>query len=47
MESWGIAADNGYWKPVLRVSVGPGGDARFEELRMLLDRSGLVVERRN
>jgi hypothetical protein len=46
MNSWGIAAENGYWKPVLRVAVGPGADSRFEELRTLLDRSGLVVERR-
>jgi hypothetical protein len=47
MESWGIAAENGYWKPVLRVTVAPGAEARFEELKTLLEGSGLIVERRN
>lgn len=48
MDSWGIAAENGYWRPVLKVAVEPSSEAeaRYEELVTLLDGSGLVVERR-
>jgi hypothetical protein len=46
MSSWGIAAENGYWKPILRVDVAPDANLQYEELRTLLDRSGLTVERR-
>jgi len=45
VNGWGIAVANGYWKPVLHVSVMPGAEERFEELRVLLDGSGLGVER--
>ena len=46
MEQWGIAGDNCYWKPALRVQVSPDAEARFAELSTLLDGSGLVIERR-
>ncbi|MBM4004065.1 MAG: hypothetical protein FJ295_12390 [Planctomycetes bacterium] len=46
-ETWGLAVANGYWKPVLRVEVAPGADARFEEFRTLMSGSGLDVERKN
>jgi hypothetical protein len=46
IESWGMAAAGMYWRPVLQVSVAPGAEPRFEELRRLLDGSGLAVERR-
>lgn len=46
MESWGIAAEGGYWKPVLRVQVAPEAEGRFEELCTLLAGSGFVIERK-
>ncbi len=45
IEQWGIAVAGGYWKPVLRVHVAQGADQRFQELRVLLDGSGLEVQR--
>jgi hypothetical protein len=45
VEEWGIAVAGGYWKPVLNVYVAQGADARFDELRVLLDGSGLEVRR--
>ena len=46
MESWGIAGRNMYWRPVLRVSVAPGAQRRFDELAALLEGSGLLVEKK-
>lgn len=45
VDTWGIAVAGGYWKPVLHVAVTPGAEPRFEELRVLLDNSGLEVQR--
>ncbi len=45
IEQWGIAVAGGYWKPVLHVQVAQGADERFDELRTLLDGSGLEVQR--
>ncbi|MHB0955809.1 MAG: hypothetical protein ACYC0X_05450 [Pirellulaceae bacterium] len=45
VDEWGIAVAGGYWKPVLNVYVAQGADGRFEELRVLLDGSGLEVRR--
>ena len=48
IESWGIAGPPGaYWKPVLRVEVGRGGEQRFTDLETLLRGSGIVVERKS
>jgi len=44
IDGWGIAGENAFWKPELRFSVLPGGQQRFADLQMLLDRSGLIVE---
>ena len=46
MEAWGIAGRSMYWRPVLKVSVAPGGERRFAELATLLEGSGLLVERK-
>ena len=46
METWGIAGRSMYWRPVLKVSVAPGGERRFAELAALLEGSGLMVERK-
>jgi hypothetical protein len=46
MERWGMAVAGGFWKPVLKVRVAPGGEARFQELTRLLEDSGMEIERR-
>lgn len=46
METWGIAGDGCYWKPVLRVQVAPDAEPQFQELTRLLQGSGLTVERK-
>jgi hypothetical protein len=46
MEEWGLAAENGYWKPVLHVEVAGDADARYEELRAALQGSGIDVQRK-
>jgi hypothetical protein len=46
MKRWGMAVAGGYWKPVARVQVFPGAETRFRELQILLDNSGIQVERR-
>lgn len=45
MKQWGIAGRGMYWKPVLKVFVAVGAEARFAELRILLDGSGLEIQR--
>ena len=45
MESWGIAGKGMYWRPVLNLYVAPNAEDRFEELKTLLDGSGLEVKR--
>jgi hypothetical protein len=47
MEQWGIAVAGGYWKPILRVEVGHGAEARFQELHVLLQDSGIDVTRKS
>ena len=44
IDRWGIAGQNAFWKPELRFSILPGGQQRFEDLQVLLDQSGLIVE---
>jgi hypothetical protein len=46
VDGWGTAPVRGYWRPVLTVQVVPGAEGRFQELRTLLDDSGLQVERK-
>ena len=46
MESWGIAGRQAYWKPILEFEVAPGGEQRFQELKSLLDESGMEVQRK-
>jgi hypothetical protein len=43
VDRWGLALSGGYWKPVLEVEVIPGAEQRYEQLRRLLDGSGLEV----
>jgi len=46
VDTWGIAGNGMYWRPVLHVSVAPGAERRFEELNALMEDSGLRIERR-
>ena len=46
IEAWGMAGRGMYWRPVLQVSVAPGGDRRFSDLEALLDGSGFTVKRK-
>ncbi|HEY1068356.1 MAG TPA: hypothetical protein VGE52_19685, partial [Pirellulales bacterium] len=43
IRQWGIAGKNMYWRPSLVVEVTPGAEPRFEELRSLLDGSGMEI----
>ncbi len=45
MERWGSAGNGMYWRPVLRLHVAPGAEARYADLEALLEGSGLGVER--
>jgi hypothetical protein len=47
IDRWGMAGPSMYWKPVLNVEVYPGGETRFQELRHLLQGSGIEIERSN
>ncbi len=46
MKRWGMAVAGGHWKPVVRVEVLPRAEGRFRELEILLEGSGIQVERR-
>ena len=46
MKRWGMAVAGGYWKPVARIEVLPGAEWRFNELKTLLQGSGIQVEER-
>ena len=44
IDSWGVSGANAYWKPQLRISVSSDGKQRYQEIRSLLDQSGLTVQ---
>lgn len=46
VDAWGLALTGGYWKPVLVVDVTPQADWRYEQLRRLMQGSGLEIQRR-
>jgi hypothetical protein len=46
IEEWGAAGTGMYWKPALHVEVAPGGEKRFEQLKYLLDGSGIEVRQK-
>jgi len=45
MKPWGIAGRGMYWRPILTVEVHDGAEARFDEIRDLMEGSGLEVRR--
>jgi hypothetical protein len=47
IDSWGIAGEGMFWRPMLVVSVSLGAEDRFEELRALLADSGLEMHIKN
>ena len=47
VDSWGLALAGGYWKPVLIVDVAPQAAWRFDQLKRLMEGSGLEVKLRN
>jgi len=47
MEGWGIAGNGMYWRPILKVRVAPEAELRFAELNILLEDSGLKIERKD
>jgi len=46
IERWGAAIPGGRWQPSLAVEVMPGGEARYHQIRTLLDGSGVEVQGR-
>jgi hypothetical protein len=44
IESWGMAGDGLYWRPVLSLHVSPDGSRRADDLRRLLKNSGLELQ---
>ena len=46
MQSWGIAGNGMYWRPILNVYVAPDAEGRYAELDALLEGSGFSMERK-
>jgi hypothetical protein len=46
VEGWGVALAGGHWTPVLQVEVASDADWRYQQLRRLMDGSGISVLRR-
>jgi hypothetical protein len=44
IESWGVAGDGMYWRPVLRLHIAPEGRRRAQDLTRLLRNSGLEIQ---
>ena len=46
IDTWGNAARGTYWQPEMIVTVQPGGEARFEELKSVMHNSGVRIRRK-
>ena len=46
MKSWGLAVENGYWKPVLQLEVAPDSEHHFADLQTALEGSGFDIHRK-
>ncbi len=44
VDRWGAAMPGGRWHPLLDVNVMPGGEFRFQQLRRLLEGSGVEIK---
>ncbi len=45
IDTWGTAARGTCWQPEMNVVVQPGAEARFEELKSLMQNSGMRIRR--
>ena len=45
LESWGIAGQGIYWRPVLQIQVQQRADGNYRQLFKLLENSGIEVTR--
>ena len=46
IDTWGPAARGTYWQPEMSVTVHPGAELRFEELKSLMQNSGVSIQQR-
>ena len=46
IESWGIAAENGYWRPQLSMDVSATAEGRYQQWEQALAGSGYEVKRK-
>jgi hypothetical protein len=46
IDTWGMAARGTYWQPEMLVTVQPGAESRFEELKSVMHNSGVRIRRR-
>jgi hypothetical protein len=46
MKSWGLAVQNGYWKPQLIIDVAPNAEQQCRELQTALEGSGFDMQRK-
>ena len=46
LDAWGMAGNRMYWRPVLEIHVAPGGQQAFQDLCVLLEGSGMNIERK-
>jgi len=46
MSGWGLAVENGYWKPVLEVEVATDAERHFADLQTALHSSGFELKRK-
>jgi len=46
MKSWGLAVENGYWKPQILMDVAPNADGQFHQLQNALEGSGFDLQRK-
>ena len=44
VERWGAAMPGGRWHPLLDAKVMPGGELRYQQLRRLMDGSGVEIQ---
>jgi hypothetical protein len=46
MQSWGLAVEGGYWKPLLKLEVAPNADDRERQIEAALQGSGFELQRK-
>ena len=46
IKGWGLAVEDGYWKPILQFNVSPDAERHFAELQTALSGSGFEIERK-